>query len=387
LTFSDGTSGTIGTYLVNGTQPTSSQSDRLTVLTDADRQIIISNAHHADENIQAWEEHLAKTENEGSIDQMEQLQYSSEESEEGLRAQRIQEWRYVKDLPETLKEVKIDLTFSSQKPGTSASGSEEDEIISTIQDIQLAACQNVQTDFIEGVSEDPYDVWYKYIAVLNNQHGYCSPISATMVLRYFAMEQGFTSLFQEPAPPSSSLEEAWKRAFEEDQNISWAGLWAQRSHAIPDTQPDTYLQLAVDLKRAMKTKDNGTDVDNIADGLLSVYQQHTNTYYGWKLGKDRSVQRRNSGKRFVYFQQDIRKNFPGIISVLGHAGWPVNYGNGGHSMPVIGTRQESRCGKQQDRHWIYVHSTWGRSDKRWYRFDMSAYPKSSHDAVYFHPNS
>ncbi len=366
LTFRERGGEIIGTYLIGGDG--SKQAYDLVALTEADRTKFSSDIDNAEQTYKnALEERDRQIKNveasDGEAGAKQKALFASEDlsSEEAVSPAeaRTQEWQYTKNLPEERQEINVEVEVEdsvSVKEKALLKCCRFRVIKRFIQKIFPPCREHVEQSMIAGVEEGADD-WTKKIAVLNSEGNNCAPVSATMILRYHGLRKG-KSLYQ-------SANNDFQRSYPFGFNNAPKGAWQ--------------LPLAINLWTAMGTSEQwGTKPWNMASAIRSVLSLYS------VGGTAKWLSTETSSSLFHRFQNDVVSNSPPMVNIGGQGGWATS-GFGGHTMPVLGTKRETHSGtclaSLVSKHWIYVHTTWGLGDKRWYRFDWYNYPFALWDGV------
>jgi hypothetical protein len=288
--------------------------------------------------------------------------FAAEETLEGVVSpgvMRTDEWRYTKDLPSERQEIEVTVEESGNPGEAKQKCCRFRKLKRFIQKIFPPCRAHSEVAMIKGVNEGTEDVWTRNIAVLNTQAGNCSPISATMILRYHGFYNKSLGLYQE----GSVSQRTWPFNYKAEWWYGWG------------------LPLAYDLKMAMKTSDEkGTYSWNMAHGIRKVLAKYNVQGDASWLVFDYA-----SSSHFERFRSEVERNQPPMVSIIGNGGWVSSF-SAGHTMPVLGTKREYHSGTcikalERSKHWLYVHSTWSIGGKRWYRFDWYNYPTAVWDGI------
>jgi hypothetical protein len=301
----------------------------------------------------------------------------AEPSPKEKEALRVEEWRYVKGLQEEVKVVEVEVFVNENQQGEAGQKSKIRgkgfwrKVKRYIRYVFPKCVSEYSTNFIAGVDESQTDRWTRQISVINRGSN-CIPTSGTMILRYHGQRMGNTTLF-------------------DDASIVATDRLRRRR------DPRNTMPLFENLRAEMRTSQGiGTMPWNAAHGIERVLRHSGvagSARWQWNYMSPPVVGEKTAAIGFVNainlfdnFRQEVNRNQPPILFVVGAGGW--GSASFGHGMPVLGTRKESFTWTcfNVNRHWLYVHTTWrgGANDlgnKRWYRFDKHVYPLAYWDAV------
>lgn len=381
LTFRQKGGESIGTYLISGVQRT--PTNELVELTETGRAEMVVAIDNAGQTIQ---DHIA--EGNRQAEQVLALNPETTQKQKALLAAeefprpalnetaspeelRTKEWRGSKSLPEESREV--DVMVEEMGDTTEGGGKQKcckrlRRLIKKIIKFIVHPCdKHVRKSFIEGVNEGTDDVWTKKIAVLNIEDSNCGNISAAMILRYHGYNKK-NSLYQAaaddvPNPDAVARQEGLNQR-------TWPfGYWK--------------LPLVHQLRNAMNTSSSvGTMPWKIVPGVLQVLRQHNlDGTAAWLYPFTLDI---TNWSLFHIFNNQVQSNRPPMVLVWNPGSW-ASPGLQAHYMPVLGTKREFYTGLVcvflPGQHWLYVHSTWGIGDKRWYRFDRWSSPLALYDGM------